>query len=374
MQKVSTENTVAPKVKLPDIKAMLETGVQFGHQTKRWNPKMQKYIFAKKGNFHIIDISQTLPLLEEAAVFLTKAASEGDVLFVGTKRQAVDIVEQEAIRCGAHYITNRWVGGLFSNFEIVRKSINKLNELEKILQEGVENRTKQEIYWMKRVLARLERLFSGVKQMTSLPKVIVIIDANYEKKTVKEAKKMKIPIVAVVDTNSDPDLVDYPIPGNDDALGSIKLFMKTFADAVLLGNKGNGIKHKQMDLAALEIKIIKKTREPKIEEKEEKIITQTEALKPEIVKPEPETEKNKLKKGKVKKATLISRKEKKVTPKIKISKTIKKVKLDKKIEALLVKNKISLEILKQMKDSDILDLKGVGAKTFQTIKKTLKSL
>ncbi len=256
--KETSKPVVTAKVAIPTIKDLLKVGAQFGHETKRWNPKMGKYIFGDKNKIHIIDINKTEEKLKESTAFLVDAASRGNVLFVGTKRQASLIVREEAIRAGAYFITVRWAGGLLTNFPVVKKSLNKLNALEKSFEEGVEDRTKFEVSRMKKEWQRLDRLYSGIKALNDRPTAVVVVDANFEKSAIRESRKMRIPVVGVVDTNSDPDTVDYIVPANDDAVGSITLMVKTLADAVLAGNKGNGIKHHLKDYDKAEIKITKK--------------------------------------------------------------------------------------------------------------------
>jgi small subunit ribosomal protein S2 len=267
------------KVTVPDVKELLKAGVQFGHETKRWNPKMRKYIYGDKNSIHIIDVFKTEELLKKAVVFLEDAASKGQVLFIGTKRQASDIIREEAIRAGAFFIDERWAGGLLTNFQIVKKSLDKLNYIESQLEKGVEDRTKYEVSLMKKEWQRLNRLYSGIKGMVEKPTAVVIIDTNFEKAAVRECKKIGIPIIAIIDTNSDPDSAQYTIPANDDAIASIALLVRTLADAVLRGNKGKGINHKLQDYAKLEVKIIKIEKE--VEESVSKLdIVESEDPKP----------------------------------------------------------------------------------------------
>lgn len=258
-------------VELPELKDLLKAGVQFGHETKRWNPRMKKYIFSTKNNIHIIDITQTVPLLKNAVKFLIEASRQGSVLFVGTKRQVSDVVQKEAIRSGSYFVTHRWAGGLLTNLQVIDESIKKLNQFEKAFDEGIQGRTKYEISKMKVEWSRLFRLFGGIKEMKKFPTAIVLLDSRYEIGSVVEAKKLGIPIVAVVDTNCDPSMIDYPVPGNDDAIRAVELFMKTFADAVLVGNGGNGVKHNLKDYSKIEVKIVKKSDEVPTEEKPTKI-------------------------------------------------------------------------------------------------------
>lgn len=264
-EETKTSKEAAPKkavkVTMPSVKEMFEAGVQFGHETKRWNPKMAEFIYSSKQNIHIIDISKTEEKLKEAVDFLVDAASRGNVIFVGTKRQAADIVKNSAIESGSHFVDQRWAGGLLTNNKEVKKSFNKLLGLEKDFSEGVEGRTKYEVSVMRKEWAKLNRLYSGVKTLTGKPTAVIVIDAKYEKGAVKEANKMGIPVVGIIDTNTDPDQINYVIPANDDAISSIKLLLKTIVEAVKEGNGGKGIKHELNDFSKMEIKIVKKEEE-----------------------------------------------------------------------------------------------------------------
>jgi len=219
------------------MRDMLEAGVHFGHQTHRWNPKMKRFIFTERNGIHIIDLSQTVHLFRRAYAFARETAAQGGrFLFVGTKRQAVDIVREEANRCGEFYVTHRWLGGTLTNFQTIRRSIERLKEMERMLGDGtVELMTKKEGLRIRREAAKLERSLGGIKEMKSLPSVVFIVDPAREDIAVREANRLGIPIIAILDTNCDPDLIGYPIPGNDDALRSIKLFTSRIADAVIEG-------------------------------------------------------------------------------------------------------------------------------------------
>jgi len=245
------------KTKLPELSAFLKAGVQFGHQAKKWDPKMDKYIFTKRGNIHIIDLSKTLPLLEKALEVVTKKAAEGTVLIVGTKRQASGIVKEVAKDAGAFYMTNRWPGGFLTNFNLIKKSLKRFNNLEKEFETGVENRTKYEVSQMKKDWLKLNRTYEGVKSMSKFPKAMIIVDAKFERNAVREAKIAGIPVIALVDTNTDPGIVDYPIPANDDALKSITLLLKLFGEAILNGAKGKRITHRFKDYYTEDIEIKK---------------------------------------------------------------------------------------------------------------------
>ncbi len=220
------------------MREMLEAGVHFGHQTRFWHPKMRPYIFGERNNIHIINLERSLPMLNEAAAFVRKLASnKGTILFVGTKRQAAEIVRAEAIRAGCPYVDHRWLGGMLTNYKTVRRSIERLKRLEELLAEGggAEKLSKKETLTLERERIKLDRSLSGIKDMPSLPDALFVIDVGHEYIAVSEANKLKIPVVAVVDSNCKTDGVDYVIPGNDDASRAITLYARTMADAVLEG-------------------------------------------------------------------------------------------------------------------------------------------
>jgi len=219
------------------MKELLEAGVHFGHQTKRWNPKMKEYIFGERNGIYIIDLQKTLKLFKDAARYVVEMAAQGKtVLFVGTKRQAQEAVAEEANRCQMFYVNSRWLGGLLTNMVTVQKSIKRLKELEQMAAEGAwGGRPKKEIVRMERERKHLDSNLAGIKDMPGLPDVVFVIDSNKEAIAVKEARRLGIPVVAIVDTNCDPDEVDWVIPGNDDALRAIRLFTSKIADAVVEG-------------------------------------------------------------------------------------------------------------------------------------------
>jgi len=224
---------------MPDVtmRQMLEAGVHFGHQTRYWNPKMEPYIFGARGKIHIINLEQTLPLLKEALDFISRVASKrGKILFVGTKRAAGQAIAEEARRCGMPYVSHRWLGGMLTNFRTIRQSINRLKELEAMETDGsFERLVKKEVLELTRERDRLEQSLGGIKDMNALPDVMFVIDIGHEDIAVAEARKLGIPVVAVVDTNHNPEVVDYAIPGNDDAIRSVRLYTQLVADAVLEG-------------------------------------------------------------------------------------------------------------------------------------------
>jgi len=218
------------------MKELLEAGVHFGHQTKRWNPKMKKYIFGKRNGIYIIDLQKTLKLFKEASGFITDLAGQGKrILFVGTKRQAQDAILEEANRCGMFYVNNRWLGGTLTNFSTVRRSIERLKEIETILADAEKEMSKKERAQLEHEREKLQKNLIGIREMDGLPDALFVIDPKKEYIAVKEAKKLAIPVVAIVDTNCDPEDIDYVIPGNDDAIRAIRLFTQKIADAVLEG-------------------------------------------------------------------------------------------------------------------------------------------
>jgi small subunit ribosomal protein S2 len=220
------------------MKELLEAGVHFGHQTKRWNPKMKEYIFGERNGIYIIDLQKTLKMFKDAARYVGEMAAQGkNVLFVGTKRQAQEAIAEEATRCAMFYVNQRWLGGLLTNMATVQKSIKRLKELEAMAQTegGYAGRPKKEVIRLERERKHLEQNLAGIKDMPGLPDVMFVIDSNKEAIAVKEARRLGIPVVAIVDTNCDPDEVDYVIPGNDDALRAIRLFASKIADAVVEG-------------------------------------------------------------------------------------------------------------------------------------------
>ncbi|WP_228767817.1 30S ribosomal protein S2 [Candidatus Velamenicoccus archaeovorus] len=221
------------------IKQLLEAGVHFGHQTRRWNPKMKNYIFGEKSGIYIIDLQKTEVFLNEAREFISEMVAQGKpVLFVGTKKQAQEVIEEEAKRCGAFYVNHRWLGGLLTNFQTIKKSIRRYKEIEQMEKDGIfESLTKKEIAALTKEREKLVKNLSGVIEMDRLPGAIFVVDSKKEETAVLEAKRLGIPIVALIDTNCDPDLITHPIPGNDDAIKSIRLVSKFMADSVLDGRK-----------------------------------------------------------------------------------------------------------------------------------------
>ena len=222
------------------IKQLLEAGVHFGHHTRRWNPKMQEYIFTERNGIYIIDLQKTVKKFDEAYMYVRELSADNkNILFVGTKKQAADAIKEEAERCGMYYVNVRWPGGMMTNFKTIKKSINRLNTLTKMAEDGTfDMLPKKEAAARQKEMADLERNYGGIKNMNDLPAAIFVVDTKKEANAVKEAKKLGIPVIAIVDTNCDPDDADYIIPGNDDAIRAIKLISSVLADAVIEGKQG----------------------------------------------------------------------------------------------------------------------------------------
>ena len=245
------------------MKQLLEAGVHFGHQTRRWNPKMAPYIYMERNGIYIIDLQKTVKKLEEAYSFVRDTTENGDtILFVGTKKQAQDAIREEAERVGMYYVNARWLGGMLTNFKTMRTRIDRLGQLRKMQEDGTfDMLPKKEVIKLTNEIAKLEKYLGGVKEMKKLPSALFIIDPRKERNAIAEARKLNIPIVAIVDTNCDPDEIDYIIPGNDDAIRAIRLISKAMADAVVEGRQGEDAAEAEADAAAEE--------EAKINESEE---------------------------------------------------------------------------------------------------------
>ena len=231
------------KMSIISIKQLLEAGVHFGHHTRRWNPKMQEYIFTERNGIYIIDLQKTVKKFEEAYNFVREISEQGgNILFVGTKKQAADAIKEEALRCGMYYVNVRWPGGMMTNFKTIKRSIGRLNALEKMQEDGTfDLLPKKEVAMKQKEIFDLEKSYGGIKTMDELPAAIFIVDPKKERNAVLEAKKLGIPVVAIVDTNCDPDDADYIIPGNDDAIRAIKLISAALADAVIEGRQGEQV-------------------------------------------------------------------------------------------------------------------------------------
>ena len=223
-----------------NIRTLLEAGCHFGHQTRRWNPKMKPFIFGERNGIYILDLKQTILDADQAYTFVKNVAKGGNVLFVGTKKQAQESIRDEATRCGMHYVNARWLGGMMTNFRTIRKRIDRMAQLQNMKDNGTfELLPKKEVAKLELEMEKLDKYLGGVKNMKTLPKAMFIVDPHKERIAVAEARKLNIPIVAIVDTNCNPDEIDYVIPGNDDAIRAVKLIAGAMADAVLEGKQGN---------------------------------------------------------------------------------------------------------------------------------------
>ena len=222
------------------MKQLLEAGVHFGHQTRRWNPKMAKYIFTERNGIYIIDLQKTVKMLDTAYDFIRDVSAEGgEILFVGTKKQAQEAIKEEAERCGMHYVNARWLGGMLTNYRTIKTRISRLEQLNKMKEDGTfDLLPKKEVVQLEHEIEKLEKFIGGIKNMGELPKAIFVVDTRKEKIAVAEARNLGIPVVAIVDTNCDPDEIDYVIPGNDDAIRAVKLIAGAMADAVIEGRQG----------------------------------------------------------------------------------------------------------------------------------------
>jgi len=274
------------------IRELLENGVHFGHQTNKWNPKMGKYIFGEKSGIYIIDLEKTEKALARAEEFLTALASEGkNVLFAGTKKQAKQTIKDEAERCGMFFVNERWLGGCLTNFTTIRKSVEKLNGIQEMKKgEAYEALTKKEKAYIDKREYKLLKNLSGVRDMNELPHCLIVIDAEAENIAIQEARKIGIPVVALIDTNCNPELIEYPIPGNDDAIRAVKYIVSTLAEAVLKGSRGTTVRvAKNEDTQDKESGEEKETKEVVSEpEASGKTVEETQPEKPQDEKPKPE--------------------------------------------------------------------------------------
>ncbi len=336
------------------MKELLEAGAHFGHRRSAWNPKMKPYIYQERNRMHILDLSVTVKKIAGACEFIRNlAAAEGKILFVGTKRQAKKCIEEEAKRCDAPYINSRWLGGFLTNFSTIKKRIARLNDLEKQEEENVwENYPKKEEMVLRRELAKLSRNLGGVKDMNELPDGVYITDVKVEETAVKEAKRMAIPIIAIVDSNCDPDMIDYLIPANDDAIKSIRLITSKVTDAIMEGSEV-WRKKREMEEAAEEKEGIEEV-ETKVEEKAVEQIEKLEEKKEEISKKQVKEKIKEKEKGVGKKSKAIAKKPK--APEKEEVKTKKRKKAEVKIE-------------KEQPEKEKSQVKKVKKKT---IKKTIK--
>lgn len=257
---------------------LLEAGVHFGHQTKRWNPKMKEYIYNSRDDIYIIDLQKTVEKMEEAYAALNKIASEGGkVLYVGTKKQAQDVCKEEAERAGMYYVTERWLGGILTNFKTIRRRVNRLEQIEKMEADGTfEKLPKKEVVGLKKEYAKLDKNLHGIREMTKLPQAVIIVDSTKEYNAIREARKLGIPVFGLIDTNCDPDMIDYVLPGNDDAVRSIKVVLGALTNAIVEANGGTIIDYVSEDETKKTQKFEKKSKKEEKAKEEPKEVAKTE--------------------------------------------------------------------------------------------------
>lgn len=257
---------------------LLEAGVHFGHQTKRWNPKMKEYIYNSRDDIYIIDLQKTVEKMEEAYAALNKIASEGGkVLYVGTKKQAQDVCKEEAERAGMYYVTERWLGGILTNFKTIRRRVNRLEQIEKMEADGTfEKLPKKEVVGLKKEYAKLDKNLHGIREMTKLPQAVIIVDSTKEYNAIREARKLGIPVFGLIDTNCDPDMIDYVLPGNDDAVRSIKVVLGALTNAIVEANGGTIIDYVSEDETKKAQKFEKKAKKEEKSKEEPKEVAKTE--------------------------------------------------------------------------------------------------
>lgn len=266
VQASNTQPVKRPEIELPTLEKLLNSGVHFGHKKSRWNPRMAEYIYTEKNGIHIIDVIKTLKMIKPILVKIQEASDKGNVLIVGTKGQASTAVKKMAEEVGAFYIDTRWPGGLFTNFTIIKKSLEKLMKMEERLANGAEGMVKKEQLLMERDVERLNNLYKGIKFMDKLPSLLIVIDSRVEKNAIREARNAGVEVVALIDTNCNPDLVNYPIPANDDSIRSINMFVELFGNAIKGGRKAEGLINLRRDYS-LKLNHMKKMYDEEIERK-----------------------------------------------------------------------------------------------------------
>lgn len=365
-----TENK---SVQIPELIEFLKAGAHFGHKTSAWNPKMKEYIYEERNGVHIIDLVKSRALLERALDAIQKASNKGYILFVGTKGQAATIIQKKAEEVGAFYVNQRWPGGLFTNFDILKKSVNNLIKMEEELARGGENLVKKEVLMLERDVERLNRVYEGIKFMDKLPSLMIVIDSKVEDIAIKEARIAGVPTVALIDTNCNPELVDYPVPANDDSLKSISLYVDLFGKAVDLGKKSEGLtalrKNHKANLKRLrEEYLAEEERRARMEEQERR---RMKAMREGKVTKEGST-------GVVR----VVKKEKNIEDDIKAAEAVKAQKDATKIEELKLSTRTenalkdagikNVEGLSGKKKEDLKEIKGIGEKSAEEILDAIK--
>lgn len=370
LEKTETQNK---SFQLPELIDLLKVGAHFGHKKSAWDPRMKKYIYETRNGTHIIDLVKTLSNLDEALTKLQKYADNGNILIVGTKGQAATIVENTAKKYGMFYVNRRWPGGLFTNFEGIKKSVQTLVKMEEKVARGGDGLVKHEILLLEKEIDRLNRMYSGIKFMDKLPEAIVVVDSQVEENAIKEARKMHIPIIALIDTNCNPDLVDYPIPANDDSLKSISLFVNLFGEVVGKSKKALSVTSLRRDNEAMLAKLKhdsdeEKARQAKMEEEDRE---RMKALREGRVSAES--------RGSV---VRVVKKEKDISAEIKEAEKVKKQEDQKGMDDLGLSARIvksladaginTVAALKALSKDELLALKGIGEKALKDIQKTIK--
>ena len=372
VEETKTLNKVST-VKFPELIELLQAGCHFGHKKSAWNPRMKQYIYEERNGIHIIDLVKTQELLKKAVEELEKLSDKGNILIVGTKGQAASIVQNIAEEKGAFYVNRRWPGGLFTNFDGIKKSVQSLVKMEEQIARGGQGLVKKEILLLQRDAERLNRMYNGIKFMDKLPEAVIVIDSEVEKNAIKEARNMHIPIISLIDTNSNPDIIDYPIPANDDSLKSISLFVNLFGEVVSKSKNSLSVISLRRDNEAMLAKLAKDAQEEK--ERQAKM----EAEDRERMKA--------LREGKVSASASASvirvvKKEKDIDAEIKKAEEVKE-KEDKKgmddlglsariVKALEEAGIKSVSALKEMSKDELLEIKGVGEKAVKDIQKAIK--
>ena len=369
---VKTE-TKNKSFQMPELLDLLKVGAHFGHKKSAWDPRMEKYIYEVRNGIHIIDLVKTLDMLEEALTKLEGFANKGNILIVGTKGQAATIVEEVAKKSGMFYVNRRWPGGLFTNFDGIKKSVQSLVKMEEQIARGGKGLVKKEILLLQRDAERLNRMYNGIKFMDKLPEAVIVIDSEVEKNAIKEARNMHIPIISLIDTNSNPDIIDYPIPANDDSLKSISLFVNLFGDVVSKSKNSLSVISLRRDNEAMLAKLAKDTqeereRQAKMEEedrermkalREGKVSASASASVIRVVKKEKDID------AEIKKAEEVKEKEdKKGMDDLGLSARI--------VKALGEAGIKSVSALKKMSKDELLEIKGIGEKAVKDIQKAIK--
>ena len=370
LEKTETKNK---SFQMPELLDLLKVGAHFGHKKSAWDPRMEKYIYEVRNGIHIIDLVKTLDMLEEALTKLEGFANRGNILIVGTKGQAATIVEEVAKKSGMFYVNRRWPGGLFTNFDGIKKSVQSLVKMEEQIARGGQGLVKKEILLLQRDAERLNRMYNGIKFMDKLPEAVIVIDSEVEKNAIKEARNMHIPIISLIDTNSNPDIIDYPIPANDDSLKSIALFVNLFGDVVSKSKNSLSVISLRRDNEAMLAKLAKdaqeeKERQVKMEEedrermkalREGKVSASASASVIRVVKKEKDID------AEIKKAEEVKEKEdKKGMDDLGLSARI--------VKALDEAGIKSVSALKKMSKDELLEIKGIGEKAVKDIQKAIK--